>query len=188
MSTTVNTTSARKPRVVLRDDWRPARPELTDTTCHVIKAEADGRTIGFLSYFGCHPVVCCEETRYIHGDYAGVATNLLEREHPGAVGLFLQGAQGDVNSSVAISRKDIAARVGRDRLALRSRRARGAAAAKPVNADAIGCVLREMTFRRASWDLDKLRAMLAEKEYVLHSPDADDASSEVRLATVYVMR
>jgi uncharacterized protein YraI len=63
-------------------------------------ADADGRTIGFLSCFGCHPVVCCAQTRHIHGDYCGVATNLLEREHPGSVGLFLQGAQGDVNTCV----------------------------------------------------------------------------------------
>jgi len=85
---------------VLREDWRPAKPELTDTICHVITVESAGELIGFLSYFGCHPVVCCETTRYIHGDFVGVATNLLEREHPSAVGLFLQGAQGDVNSCV----------------------------------------------------------------------------------------
>jgi len=60
---------------VLRDDWRPAKPELTDTTTHVFTVEADGQRIGFLSYFGCHPVTCCQETHYIHGDFAGVATN-----------------------------------------------------------------------------------------------------------------
>ena len=74
----------------LRDQWRPARPELTDTTCRVLRVQAGGKLLGFASYFGCHPVVCCQETRYIHGDYCGVATNMLEREHPGSVGLFLQ--------------------------------------------------------------------------------------------------
>ncbi|HOS42499.1 MAG TPA: neutral/alkaline non-lysosomal ceramidase N-terminal domain-containing protein, partial [Armatimonadota bacterium] len=64
---------------VLRDDWRPAKPELTDTACHVITAHAGDRLLGFLSYFGCHPVTCCQQTRYLHGDYCGVATNLLER-------------------------------------------------------------------------------------------------------------
>jgi hypothetical protein len=176
------------PNVVLRDDWRPGKPELTDTTAHVVKAQADGRTIGFFSYFGCHPVVCCEETRYIHGDYAGVATNKIEQENPGATGLFLQGAQGDVNTCFVHHPEDIslhALDVIAERYA-RSVRA-GLAAAKPLTVDSIRYALREVTFRRASWELDKLRAMLAEKESVLHAPNADDAASEVRFATVYVI-
>ena len=53
---------------VLRDDWRPTKPELTDTVCHVLTARRpDGSLLGFASYFGCHPVCCCEETRAIHG-------------------------------------------------------------------------------------------------------------------------
>jgi hypothetical protein len=176
------------PNEVLRDDWRPARPELTDTTAHVVKAEADGRIIGFFSYFGCHPVVCCEETRYIHGDYCGVATNKIERENSGAVGLFLQGAQGDMNTCFVHHPEEIslhALDVIAERYA-RSVRA-GLAAAKPLTVDSIRYALREVTFRRANWDLEKLRAMLAEKESILRAPDADDADSDVRLATVYVI-
>ena len=87
---------------VLAPGWRPLKPELTDTTVHVLTAtsEVDGRLLGIVSHFGCHPVVCCQETRYIHGDFPGVANTALEAEHPGAVALFVQGAQGDVNSSV----------------------------------------------------------------------------------------
>jgi len=84
---------------VLQEDWRPAKPELTDTTCHVLTAQTpEGKLLGFLSYFGCHPVTCSEDTRYIHGDYPGIATNNLEREYPGSIGLFIQGASGDVNT------------------------------------------------------------------------------------------
>jgi hypothetical protein len=176
------------PNQVLRDDWRPARPELTDTTAHVVKAQTDGKIIGFFSYFGCHPVVCCEETRYIHGDYCGVATNKIEQENPGAVGLFLQGAQGDVNTCFVHHPEDISLRalnVIAERYA-RSVRA-GLVAAKPLTVNSIRCALREVTFRRANWDLEKLRAMLAEKESVLRAPDADDAAADVRLATVYVI-
>jgi len=81
---------------VLRADWRPAKPELTDTKTQVIKfiSKSSGGMTGFMAYFGCHPVVCCQQTRYIHGDYCGVAMNNLERENPGSVGMFLQGAQG----------------------------------------------------------------------------------------------
>ena len=176
------------PNVVLRDDWRPAKPELTDTTAHVVNAHADGKLIGFFSYFGCHPVVCCEETRYIHGDYCGVATNKIEQEHPGATGLFLQGAQGDVNTCFVHHPEEISLRaldVIAERYA-RSVRA-GLAAARPLTVDSIRYALREVTFRRTSWDLEKLRAMLAEKESVLHAPNADDAASNVRLAMVYVI-
>ena len=176
------------PNIVLRDDWRPARPELTDTTAHVVKAQADGKLIGFFSYFGCHPVVCCEKTRYIHGDYSGVATNKIEQENPGAVGLFLQGAQGDINTCFCHHPEEESLRaldIIAERYA-RSLRA-GLAAARPTTVDSIRCVLREATFTRVSWDLEKLRAMLAEKESVLHAPNADDAASDVRLSTVYVI-
>ena len=176
------------PDVVLRDDWRPARPELTDTTAHVVKAQADGRTIGFFSYFGCHPVVCCEQTRYIHGDYCGVATNRIEQENPGATGLFLQGAQGDVNTCFVHHPEEVSLRA-LDILAERYARSvrAGLAAARPLTVDSIRYALREVTFHRTSWDLEKLRAMLAEKESVLHAPNADDAASDVRLAMVYVI-
>jgi hypothetical protein len=43
---------------------------------------------------------------YLHGDYAGLATGLIEREHPGSIGLFLQGAEGDVNSAVCCLAND----------------------------------------------------------------------------------
>ncbi|MBL4575209.1 MAG: neutral/alkaline non-lysosomal ceramidase N-terminal domain-containing protein, partial [Opitutaceae bacterium] len=85
----------------LTDEWRPDKPDLTETTCHVLKATRDGEIIWFISYFACHPVVCCEETFKIHGDFPGVATNKLEAKYPGSIGLFLQGSLGDVNSCVA---------------------------------------------------------------------------------------
>ncbi|HRT94884.1 MAG TPA: hypothetical protein P5532_10720, partial [Planctomycetota bacterium] len=196
--------------VVLRDDWRPAKPELTDTTCHVLVATRRGRglgavggasaprgaetprpqgdgILGFVSYFGCHPVVCCEATRYIHGDYAGVATNLIEREHPGAVGLFLQGAQGDVNTCVchkpetdSLLALDIIA--GRYANAVRN----GIAAAKPLGVDRISSARRKVTFSRKPWGVEKLRELLAECEPKLHKLDATDAPHEVRIAMVYV--
>jgi len=176
------------PNVVLRDDWRPAKPELTDTTAHVVKAQADGKTIGFFSYFSCHPVVCCEDTRYIHGDYAGVATNRIEQENPGATGMFLQGAQGDINTCFVHHPEEISLRA-LDILAERYARSvrAGLAAAKPLAVDSIRYVLHEATFSRTPWDLERLRAVLKEKEAVLHAPNADDAAPEVRMAMVYVV-
>jgi len=172
---------------VLRDDWRPARPELTDTTCHVIKVEADGRMIGFLSYFGCHPVVCCEQTHYIHGDFPGVATNLLEREHPGAVGLFLQGAQGDVNSCVA-HKSEQESLLALDIIAGRYANSvrRGFQAAVPMEVTSVDCVLRKATFTRRKIPLRELRRMLERYEADLQKFDVSDADMKIRLATVYV--
>lgn len=86
-------------QAALQKDFRSAKPELTDTSCHVLKVVVKGQVVGFLSYFGCHNVVGGPGCTYIHGDYAGIATGLLEREEPGSIGMFLQGAEGDVNSA-----------------------------------------------------------------------------------------
>ena len=177
---------------VLREDWRPAKPELTDTTCHVLAATAGERLIGFVSYFGCHPVVCCEATHAIHGDYCGVATNLIERDHPGAVGLFLQGAHGDVNTCV-VHKPEQDSLLALDVVAGRYARAvrHGLQSTSPIAVDGIACQRREATFSRKRWGLEKLRELLAEREAVLHPPDAtdcpQDSAREVRMAMVYTI-
>ena len=181
------------PEEALRDGWRPRRPELTDTTCHVFRVESAGRVAGFLSYFGCHPVVCCEATRQIHGDFCGVATNQIESENPGAVGLFLQGAQGDVNTCVAHQPETEALR-SLDIIAARyasSVRA-GLRAAQPVAVDTVRSCRREVTFSRKPWGLDKIRTLLAEKEALVHAPDAIDGAGKagdpnIRMETVYLV-
>ncbi|MFW6189566.1 MAG: neutral/alkaline non-lysosomal ceramidase N-terminal domain-containing protein [Planctomycetota bacterium] len=172
-------------REVLQDDWRPEHPERTDTTCHVIKAEADGELLGFAGYFGCHPVVCCQDNRWIHGDFAGVATNMLEREHPGSVGLFLQGANGDVNTCVAhqpqqeslLALDVIAARYANSVHA-------GLQAAEPIETGPPTCAVREVEFTRRQPSEEELRAHLAKAEEMMQAPDADDEDREVRMATV----
>lgn len=168
-----------------QETWRPVKPELTDTTCHVVRFEARGRVIGFFSYFGCHPVVCCASTHYIHGDYCGVATNLLEREHPGSVGLFLQGAQGDVNTCV-VHKPEPESLLALDVIASRYARAvrHGFAEAKPVNVDSLACVLREVSFSRKPIELEKLRAMLAEQEKIIQAAGATDTDRKLRMAVV----
>ncbi len=170
---------------VLQDAWRPARPELTDTTCHVVKAEADGRLLGFFSYFGCHPVVCCATTRSIHGDYAGVATNMLERRNPGSVGLFLQGAEGDVNTCV-VHKPEQDSLLALDVVAARYANAvaAGLRQAEPLAADALAFARREVVFRRKPWGVDKLRRMLAEREERLSAAGSTDAQGDVRRDTV----
>jgi len=171
---------------VLCEDWRPAKPELTDTTCHVLRVDAGGEMLGFASRFGCHPVVCCEETRYIHGDFVGVATNLLEREYPGATGLFLQGAQGDINSCVC-HKSERESLLALDVIAARYANCvrRGLRLAGPVEVEEVRGVLREVTFPRVGWSLDTLRAKLAEQEALFAGPGASDEDHDLRMAAVY---
>ena len=178
---------------VLRDDWRPAKPELTDTACHVLSVTSRERLLGFVSYFGCHPVVCCQATRYIHGDYAGVATNLIEREHPGSVGLFLQGANGDVNSCV-VHKPERESLLALDVIASRYARAvrLGLEQAKPLAADRLACTRKETTFTTKDLGLDRLREALAEREARLHALDVRDQTDEdggldLRMDTVWVV-
>jgi len=173
---------------VLDPDWQPGKPEETDTTCHVLRVDIQGRTIGFASYYGCHPVIGGSNTRKIHGDWAGVATNLVERLRPGTTGLFLQGAQGDINACVVCPEEAEALRA-LDAVAARYARAilRGLDEAKPVAVDILRAVQTHVPFSRKPWDRTKLETLLAEQEAVLRAPEASDASRDVRMATVYAM-
>ncbi len=173
---------------VLRDDWRPAKPELTDTRCHVFRIDSGGKMAGFFSSFGCHPVVCCQETRYLHGDYAGVATNLLEREHPGSTGLFLQGAQGDVNSCV-VHKPEKEALLALDVIAARYANSVrvGLREATPLAVEEVACVRRDVRFPHVPVSVDEVRSWLAEPEATLARPGASDEEGDVRMATVYAV-
>ena len=172
---------------VLRDDWRPAKPELTDTKCHVLKFidKTNGKMNGFMAYFGCHPVVCCQLTRYIHGDYCGVAMNNLERENPGSVGLFLQGAQGDVNSCV-VHKPEKEALLALDIIAARFANSvrHGLQTAKPLAVNNLKCADVMQKFSSKEIPLGRIREMLAEKEAVVYAEGASEENGPVRMAVV----
>ncbi len=179
--------SAKTVEEVLDDRWRPPHPEMTDTTAHVFRVnDREGRMIGFFSYYGCHPVIGGPGCRKIHGDWPGVASNLVERLHPGATGFFLQGAQGDINACRVCSDEGEALRV-LDAVGARYARVilRGLAAAEPLAIDRLAAARREVVFTRKPWDRKKLSALLAEQEAVLAAADADDGDREVRMAMVY---
>jgi len=170
---------------VLRDDWRPAKPELTDTTTHVLAVRRSGKLVGWLAYFGCHPVVCCQETRYIHGDYCGVAMGNLEREHPGAIGLFLQGAQGDVNSCV-VHKPELDALLALDVIAGRFARAvrAGLSAARPVAVDEVRTARRLVDFSRRPLPRTEIERQIAQEEAFIERPEADERDYATRMAIV----
>ncbi len=173
---------------VLDTAWQPEKPELTDTACQVVRVDDDNGPCGFLSYFGCHPVVCCAETRSIHGDYPGIATNMLEREFPGTVGLFLLGAHGDVNSCV-VHKPEMESLLALDVVAARYANAvrHGLQTAQPITIDGLQTVRQMRRFTRKPWGVDKLRELLTEQEAVLHADGASETDQAVRMAAVYAV-
>ncbi len=175
---------------VLKPDWEPAHPELTDTKCRVIRFDTpDGVMHGFWAYFGCHPVVCCQKTHAIHGDYAGVAIHKLMAENPGATGLFLQGAEGDVNSG-CVHKPEAESLAALDVFAERFASAvrKGLAEAKPISDNTVKVISRKFEFStRPSFDRAKLLELKAQYENYLHDANADDDKWESRINMVYLI-
>jgi hypothetical protein len=171
---------------VLKEDWRPGKPQLTDTVCQVVGVYKGDRLAGFFSYFGCHPVVCCAATSAIHGDFCGVATNMLEREHPGSIGLFLQGAQGDVNSCV-VHKPLPESMLALDVIAARYARSvrQGLASASPMEVDRVHTIRRERVFQRHTFSVDELAAQLDQHEQVLSAPAAGDDDRAYRMSIIH---
>ncbi len=177
---------------VLAGQWITDKPEETDTSAHVLRIDRGGKLAGFVSYFSCHPVVCCAKNREIHGDYVGVATNRIEREHPGAVGLFLQGAHGDINPAYVHGPAEQSLQAlemfgGRFADVIRL----GVEKAQPMAVDRLASAESNEPYTLANLSEKELRQLLAEKEKIVgeHSTDADPLQAqthEVGLAMVFV--
>ncbi len=172
---------------VLVDTWQPAKPELTDTTCHILKVKnTAGAMIGFLVNFGCHPVVCCQNNHQIHGDYCGVAMNKLSREY-NCIGMFLQGAQGDVNSCCVHKPEEEslkALEIISERFA-RSVRS-GLAATKPIQIDTVAACRNEVQFTRRDYPPQRIRELLAEYESKNDMSTLTDDAFDYRMNMVYI--
>lgn len=169
----------------LREDWRPAMPELTDTEAHVLRLQGERGLRGFASYFSCHPVVGSASNLYIHGDFPAVATGLLEREHPGSMGLFLQGCEGNINSCV-VHHGEQESLLALDVIASRyARQIRvGLDTATPLKGDGVNAVSRRFPLTRAPLPIERLREELAACEVVTKAPAAADEAGEMRAAAV----
>ena len=69
-----------------------------DHTVPVLAVERrDGSLAGVVFGYACHNTTLPPTFVSFHGDYAGVAKAELERRHPGAVALFIQGCGADAN-------------------------------------------------------------------------------------------
>jgi hypothetical protein len=172
--------------LALEGKWITDKPEETDTRAHTIRIDRAGKVSGFLTYFSCHPVVCCANNREIHGDFVGVATNRIEKEHPGAVGLFLQGAQGDINPIYVHGPAE------QSLLALESFGSRfaevmrnGVKAAKPFDVSKVSSALSDEPYTLAPIDENDLRRRLAEHEQVLTQALLATDEHKTKMAMVY---
>jgi len=156
-------------------DWRPAHPEHTDPMVRVLIAYADGKLVGLLHHFGCHPVVYGEKTASIHGDYAGMACLELEKKYSGAVAMFFPGALGDINPKLnhrvpseslkalkAIARQYSRAVVG------------GIKAATPIEVPSFKMVRQDTAFSRKKWSRRSVERKIAELEKIFADPQVSD--------------
>ena len=173
---------------VLDDNWEPAKPELTDTECQLIRFDdAQGALKGFIVNFGCHAVVCCQKCHYLHGDYPGIAIHNIMREYPGSVGVFLQGAEGDVNSCV-VHKPEQESLLALDIIAGRFARAirDGLSKAAEIAVDEVKTAYSTVEFSTVkSWNEPALLEKKREIDAVLNRADASDDDKDVRMNTVY---
>lgn len=154
---------------ISKDSWRPKHPELADTKAHVITAVNKKGLLGFISSFGCHPVTCCERTNAIHGDFYGVATNKIEREYQSAIGLFILGAHGDVDTCAAhLEEKESfeALEFVSERYAKTLRN--GIEQAQTIKVDTLRAHTRQIRFKRQKTDLEKLRDTLRRNDEIFN--------------------
>ncbi len=172
----------------LNENWRPAMPEITDTEAHVLRVDDEDSMIGFISYFSCHPVVGSAPNTYIHSDFCGVATNLLERETPGVHGIFLQGCEGNINSCV-VHHGEQESLQALDVIASRyARQIRpGISSAQPLGGSKVAGLSRQYSLTHIPLSASQLETRLAEAEAVIKAPGATDDAPEVRRATVHAI-
>lgn len=170
---------------VARDGWQPEKPELTDPTCHVLCFYQAEQLRGIVSSYGCHPVIGGPGNTLIHGDWPGLAIHALEQEHPDCCAMFLQGAQGDINSAITAADGE---RMERG-LQILSQRfydciERGVSAAKPLEIQQLGAVQSLVHFSRKEFPRAKLEQELQELEAFFASEDCDDDEHETRIQMV----
>jgi len=164
----------------LDPSWRPARPQDTDPTVRVLAArDGNGRLLGLLHHFGCHPVVCGEQTTDVHGDFVGIASIQLEKAHPGVVAIFLLGAQGDINPSLNHRNP----RESRQALRVLGRRyagvvERGLRAAQPLaDGGKLRMIARRVTFARSTPSRKKIEGRIAGLEKHFATPGLTDSTT-----------
>ena len=106
------------------------------------------------------------------------------------MGLFIQGAEGDVNTCV-VHKPEQDALLALDVLAGRYARSvrKGLKTAESVSDETVISTAKEMSFTRKPWDLEKIKTLKAKADAAIDTPDArdDTRTKEVNIPaeTVY---
>ncbi|MEO6875399.1 MAG: neutral/alkaline non-lysosomal ceramidase N-terminal domain-containing protein [Opitutaceae bacterium] len=164
--------------VRLAPNWRPARRQDTDPTLRLLAAYAGKKLVGLLHHFGCHAVVGSEQTFEVHGDFVGLASQAIERAHPGATAIFLPGAMGDINPPVCHR-----ARVETHRaLRVLTRKysaaiKRGLRAALPIAVESLGGAQRDVSFSRKPWTRSSIQRRIARLEKIFTTSGITDIAT-----------
>ncbi len=144
--------------------------EPLDTKAAIFKFTSGGKLLGLASFYSVHPVVCSEETFKLHGDFVGVASNLVAKEHGDTVALFLQGACGDINPIYCHSPEEVSLR-NLEKLAGRYARIlrQGLEEATPVQVDSVGASRRFVALRQQLPDREELERKISEAKQALRN-------------------
>ncbi len=159
----------------MNPEWRPAHPNHTDPNVRLLTAYANGKLVGLLHHFGCHPVVYGEQTASIHGDYAGMACLELEQKHAGAVAMFFPGALGDINPKLnhrgpVESLKALKAIARQYSGAVRL----GVESARPIDVSTFKMIRQDSVFARKKWSRRQVERRIAALEKIFTNPQMND--------------
>jgi N-acetylglucosamine-6-phosphate deacetylase len=83
-------------RAVASNRRDPAGP--LDPAVEVLRFDAEGRCLGLLVSYACHPVVLGPDNLLLTRDYPGTVIDALEALYPGATVMFATGAAGQLNT------------------------------------------------------------------------------------------
>jgi hypothetical protein len=76
--------------------FRPDPEGPVDHDVPVLRVESErGQLLGVVFGYACHPSCLMADNYLFSGDYAGLAAERLEKQHPDAMALFVQGFGGD---------------------------------------------------------------------------------------------
>lgn len=172
----------------LKKGWRPDKPELTETKTTVLRFDReDGSLAGFFACFAAHPVVCGQST-HISGDFPAIAIHSIMRTFPGSVGLFLQGAQGDVNPCAVGHKDKNKALLSLDVIAGRFERAirTGLDQAQLVDSDMLGAAKVPVAIATRPIDWNEMEKFLDKQRAILENADTDESARDIGMAVAYL--
>jgi hypothetical protein len=80
--------------------FKPNFKGAVDHTAQIVAVESikDGKLIGVAVKYACHPVTV--GPMGLGADYPGFMRSFIEKRHPGAIAIFLQGCAGDVRAQM----------------------------------------------------------------------------------------